>query len=780
MGVVYEAKDLRLERSVALKLVSNRIIEGAFRTGLLREAKLAASLSHPNIAHVYEAGEADGVWYIAMEFIEGETLRQKIVSKTPLRELAGYLLQVAHALEHAHSRGVIHCDLKPANIIVTPEGLAKVLDFGLARLARASRREDAQSLAAEAETQTMTAFRSSEFIQGTLGYMSPEQAEGKEPLAASTDIFSFGCIVFEAAANRVPFSDENPIRALHSLLYDPLPKLEHFVHPAPVALQHVLNICLAKEPSDRGTSLAGVTEHLESFLSPASPDPANPKDGVSPAVRSNRRTWIFGSLLLVLLACAALVPYLRSRSAPVGHIPASEITSIAVLPFTNANATREMNFVSDGLSEALINALAKLPNVKVVARTSSFQFKGPQSDTRRIARTLGVGALLSGRLSESDGQLHADIQLLNGEDGAVVWKHEYGGTADDLNNLEEQIVQEVSKRIGTDEKAAGEAPLAESSGVVPEAYSLLLRGRYEMRLYNPQSTQKAVDYYREALAVDPGFALANAELANSYRLLSGAGILPPAEAMPLAEAAALRAIGKDRQLAQAHAVLADIRRDQWNWSAAEREYKQALDLNANLVSAHTGFAIYRSLFGKVAAAVAEASKARDLDPIGVPTSINAAAVYYNCRKYDEALRELKRATALDPSASALWTWRGIVNGGSGHYGQAITAYENAMRLGDKTAATRCSYGYALAKAGWQREARNVLKELKASKEYVPLTALAILFVGLGEEDHALASLEQALSSRDQLLQYIGVESHFDGLHSSPRFQKLLAKLGLPL
>jgi len=784
MGVVYKAQDLLLERSVALKLMSKAMTDGAFRTGLLREAKLAASLNHPNIAHVYEAGEADGVWYIAMEFVEGQTLRQKIASKTPLPELVGDLLQVANALQHAHSRGVIHCDLKPANIIVTQDGIPKVLDFGLARLVRTNRREDPRCFT-DAQTQTITGFRSGELIQGTPGYMSPEQAEGKEPLTASTDIFSFGCIVFEATTHRIPFWDTNPIRAMHKLLYDPTPKLSEFLDPAPAALQEVLTVCLAKDPIERGTSLAGVRDHLQRFLqAPESPQPPVTKQvdrNSLSGVRSRRNTWILGSLLvLTLVACAALVSYLGSGSTTSPQSSLSEITSIAVLPFTNGNATREITFISDGLSEGLIDALGKLPNLKVVARTSSFQFKGEQSDTRHIAQTLGVRALIAGRVSEWDGELQADVQLLNGKDGAILWQHQYDATADDLNKVEEQIVRAVSKLIGSRQKPTIEPPASESSGVVPEAYSLLLRGRYEMRLYNPQSTQKAVDYYREALAVNPGFALANAELANSYRLLSGAGILPPSEAMPLAEAAALRAIGKDGQLAQAHAVLADIRRDQWDWSAAESEYMRALHLNPNLVSAHTGLAIYLSLFGRVDGAIAEASKARDLDPIGVPTSIDAAAVYYNCRKYDEALRELRRALSLDPSASALWTWIGIINGGSGRYAQAIDAYEKALRLGDKTAATGCSYGYSLAKAGRQREARDILKQLQASKEYLPLTALAILFVGLGENDHALDLLEQALSSRDQLLQYLGVESHFDALHSSPRFRKLLAKLGLPV
>jgi TolB-like protein/Tfp pilus assembly protein PilF len=613
--------------------------------------------------------------------------------------------------------------------------------------------------------------------------MSPEQAEGEEPITASTDIFSLGCIIFEAAAHAVPFSDPSPIRALHKLLYDPAPKLREVATSAPARLQPVLDLCLAKKPGNRANSLVEIGEQLRQFLRSASQNqqgsPQRIGRRLSSALQGRRKIWVPAALSVLLLAAAAI--RLTHAPSPSGS-KASEpqISSLAVLPFTNASGAAGDNFISDGLSEGLINALSRLPHLKVVARASSFRFKGKGVNMLEVARTLGVQALLTGRIRDSRNQLDVNVQLTTGKDGVVLWAHQYRLNANDLTSTEDQIVRAVAARVRGSGSAAAETQLSESSEVVPEAYSLLLRGRYEMRLYNPQSTQKAVDYYREALAIDPGFALANAELANSYRLLSGAGILKPSDAMPLAEAAALRAIGNDARLAQAHAVLADIRRDQWNWRAAEAEYARALDLNPNLVSARTGFAIYLSLVQRVPEAVREATKARDLDPVGVPTSINAGAVYYNCRKYDEALRELERSTVLDPSASALWTWIGIVHGGSGHYPEAIQAYEKAMRLGDRTAATRCNYGYSLAKSGRRTEAQAILNQLQASKEFIPPTALAILYLGLGQDERAMDLLEQALSSRDQLVQYIGVESHFDQFHGSPRFQNLTAKLGLPL
>ncbi len=310
MGVVYKAKDLHLERDVALKFVSKNITSNRFRTGLLREAKLAASLNHPNIAHVYEAGEIEGEWYIAMEFVEGQTLRQKMISNAPLPELAGYLLQIANALQHAHSRAVVHCDLKPENIIVTADGLAKVLDFGLARLVRASRREETQRSIAEADTQTMTSLSSSGFIEGTLGYMSPEQAEGQESVTASTDIFSFGCILFEAVAHQVPFSDPSPIRALHKLVYDPAPSLQSLTPPAPKQLQRILDVCLRKEPDSRGNSLVEVTEELRNFLqsagetTPETPSTRSQLQAFVPTRRLSKKLVIHRRFICCPLVCA--------------------------------------------------------------------------------------------------------------------------------------------------------------------------------------------------------------------------------------------------------------------------------------------------------------------------------------------------------------------------------------------------------------------------------------------------------------------------------------------
>jgi serine/threonine protein kinase/Tfp pilus assembly protein PilF len=777
MGAVYKAWDTHLDRYVALKVLAEEAIAGGFRSRFVREAKTAASLNHPNIAHVYEVGDVDGTCFIAMEYIDGETLRQKMDSaESGLTELLGYLLQTANALGRAHAKGVIHCDLKPENIMVTREGLVKVLDFGLARLLEGYGRERAR-LEPAGRTQTSFPLWREPGIEGTIGYMSPEQAESKKLTDGRSDIFSFGCILFEIATRTLPFAGDTPVRALHSLIYDPAPPLAKYWPEAPPELQSILDLCLEKDPSKRCSTIEEVGRALETFLQTTAegrkilerPE-ALPRQPEVHRVRK-RKFAIIAAISSLLLA-VGLAFYTRQSAE-------TRIDSVAVIPFANARGTPQTDFLSDGISEGLINALAQLPDLKVIARSSSFKFKGENIDIRRVARTLGVRVLVTGRLAELNGQLRITAELVKGNDGSQLWGAQYRAAFAEVADIQAQIVREIAQRVRSHLTENDRAKLARAGEKNSEAYELLLRGRYEMRLYNPRSTQKAVEYYQEALALDPGFAMANAELAYSYRLLSGAGILKPSETLPLAEAAARRALAADPDLAQAHAALADIRKDQWDWTTAEHEYRRAVVLNPNLASAHNGFANYLSLIHKYDEAFAETARAHELDPIGVPTAIETVAVYYNARQYDKALDAMRSASKLDPSAPALWTWAGIVNGGSGKFPEAIAAYKNALRLGDHTAATQCNYGYSLARSGSRDQALQILHGLRRSGEFIPPTALAVLYTGLNEKENAIQSLMNAYKERDPLLQYIGVESQLNALRDDERFQDLLAKIGLP-
>jgi eukaryotic-like serine/threonine-protein kinase len=755
-GEVFKALDTRLNRHVALKVVAPSSLAEEFRSHFVREARAAAGLNHPNIATIYEVGEIEGTCYISMEYIDGETLRHAIdAPSSTLRERLEYLLQVADGLVRAHAHGIVHCDLKPENVMVTRDGRVKILDFGLARLVEEYRRE--YSLGASGTSGAAASAQRTSFIEGTVGYMSPEQAAGSRFIDARSDIFSLGCMLFEAAAKRVPFAEESVLKSLESVRNKPAPPIIESAKDAPAGLQTILDGCLAKEPERRWRNVDQVAQHLRALLAAME----------NRARRDRQRKQ---GLAVAAVLAAAFIGYLQLHNP----LPAD---SVAVIPFVTAQNAPEGAVLSEGISEGLIDTLARLPDLNVIARSSSFRFSGEGLDVPRVARTLGVRLIVTGRIAEVNGRLRVTPELVSGRDGTVIWSEEYNPRLDEVADVMAQIAVEIAKRVRSRPTEADQSRLARASRTPPEAYALYLRGRYQMRLYNPQSTQKAAEFFEQALGIDPAFALANVELANTYRRLGGAGILNPSEAIPLAERAVLRAIAAADDLADAHAVLADIKRDQWAWADAEREYRRAVELGSSLAAAHQGLAICLSVLGRDDEAMAEARRARTLDPLGLSGAIDTAAVFYNVRRYDQALEILRQATKIDATAPAIWTWIGIVSGGSRKFDEAISAFDNAIKFGDNTGATRSYYVHALARSGRRDQALRLLGTLQT--EFVPPSALAIAYVGLNEGERAIDLLQQALDARDPLLQYMVVESHFDALRGDPRFQEIRLKMGLP-
>ena len=757
---VYKAFDPRLDRHVALKVFAENALTSALKPRFVLEAQAAAGVNHPNIATIYEAGEVGASCYLTMECIDGVRLRDTLrdESCTEYQRLA-YLIQVGHALERAHEHGIVHCDLKPENIMITRDGLVKILDFGLARLMKDYRAEPAF---AEAGVPSDAVSVLPAGIEGTVGYMSPEQAEG-QPLDERSDVFSFGCMLFEAVTNQLPFWHESAATALHRLMHEPPPRLAATVGERSVELQSLIDKCLAKDLDQRWRSIAEVNLRLRAL-----PEAQAPHDTVSVAPRR----WIWAAAIVAILATGAGA--WQWRAAPLPE------ASVAVIPFARGDLNEQDAFLTDGLSEGLVNALAQLPDIKVIARTSSSRVSPVDLDVRQAARTLGARTMVIGRVGHVDGRLKVSVELVNGVDGTAMWASDYFPDRDNLVDVEGDLAREIARRVRSKLTAADERRLAKTLSRSSEAYGLLLRGRYQMWLYSPESTQKAAALFEQALGLDPDFALAHAELANTYRRLGGAGILDPAQAIPNAEKAARRAVSGDADMAEAHTVLADIHRDRWQWDAAEREYRQAIELSASNVPAHQGLALLLSLRGSADDAVAEVTRARELDPIGLSTAIDAAAVFYNLRRYDRALETLRAAVNLDSTSPALWTWIGIVNGGKGQFGDALIALERAMSMGDATAATQCYYVHALAKVGRQAEAMQRLEAILKGHAFVPRSSLAIAYVGIGRHDRAIEALEAGYAVRDPLLQYVGVESHLDALQRDLRFRELMGRIGLPL
>jgi len=731
---VYKAYDTRLDRHVALKVFDGTRVTEEFRSRFARESRVAASLNHPNIATVYDVGEADGFWFIAMEFIDGVTLRAAFADPTrSLRQRLEHLAQAASGLARAHANGIAHCDLKPENMMVTRDGLVKVLDFGLARL-------------------TGSRDATGPRFEGTIGYMSPEQVAGGS-INASSDVFSFGCILYEAATGSLPFPPAP--RWINSLMDDRAPRIETR-SGVPARLADLVDDCLVKDAAERLPSLEDVSRRLQLILKHGS-------SRVGPGV--------VAMVALASLALSAVAYWQWPAPPPAG--------SVAVIPFVTTEATPDGRRLADGLGEGVIHALTLLPDLKVIASSSSFRFGGDSLDISDVARTLGVQTLVTGRLVRANGQLRISAELVRGSDGTVMWAADFTQSLQNVVEVESRIALEIARRVRSELTPADQRRLNKAVHPNAEAYSLLLRGRYEMSLYTPESGQRAASYFEQALGIDPSYALANAELANAYRFLATSGSLKPAEALQRGEQAALKAVAIDDELPEAHAALAGIRRDRWQWADAEREYRRAIALSSSFGPARQALAIALTLTRNDETAVAEITRARELDPVGLPGAVESAAVFYNLRLYDRALATLKDAANLDGLAAVLWRWNGIVSGGKGDFVAAVAAFEKAIELGDTTAATRCYYVHALARAGRRADALRGLRALERESTVVAPSFLAIAYLGMGDRERAIAQLQAGYAARDPLLQYIVVESYLDALMDDPRFTEIVDGMGLP-
>ncbi len=728
MGVVYEAFDIKLDRRVALKCAKS-----GFQKRLPPEVRHASEISHPNVCKIFEIyttatpyGEID---FFTMEFLEGKTLAERLQGGPPLREGEAQPVaqQLCAALAEAHHHRVIHGDLKANNVMLTedPDGgsRAVIMDFGLAR------RPSSSEPGAVATG-----------VGGAFDYMAPELLRGELPSVAS-DIYALGVILHELAyGNR-------PMDALELGRKGSSPRQSHH------GWAPMIERCLDPDPASRFASAGEVAAAL--------------------AARPSRR-WLLAKTAagVVSMAIAGALVYPR-------WFPKQDISSVAVLPFVHGTNTPESEFLADDLSEGLLNVLAQLPDLTVIARSSSSHFGNSKLGTVEIARQLKVRALVTGRVAQLDQSLRINVELVDGASGKQVWGKNYDGEVNNLGRLREAISRDIARQIRSNLTRDETSKLvSHGTGAKPEAYELLLRGRYQMRLYAPESTRKAISLFEQAVVVDPQYALAHAELANVYRRLGSAGVLNPQESLPLAEASARRALGLAKDLAEAHAVLADIKKDQWDWKAAEPEYRLALKLSPNLKSAREGLAIGLSVMGRHDEAIAETMRLRDLDPVG-SSAVDLAATYYNVRRFDDALATLRLATDLDPASPSPWAWIGIVRGARGEFKLALEAIDKAVRLGDSSAATQCYYIFGLARTGSTALARRILAGLEKPGAMVPPSSLAIAYTGLRDRERAFQLLERGVAARDPLMQYIGVEAHFDELRNDERFKKLADKIGIP-
>ncbi len=767
MGEVYRARDPRLGREVAIKVLPSSFSQDPDRLRRFeQEARAAGLLNHPNILAIYDIGTHDGSPYVVSELLEGETLRGRLAGGafTP-RKALGHALQIAYGLAAAHEKGIVHRDLKPENIFVTRDGRVKILDFGLAKLTQSESEGSAQT-----NLPTASAGTEPGVVLGTLGYMSPEQVRGR-PADPRSDIFFFGAILYEMLSGKRAFHGDSAADTMSAILKEDPPDLSQTNRSIPPGLERVVRHCLEKNPEQRFHSAHDLAFDLEALSDVSALAPAAQALRRRPIWRV-RPTWLIAGFAAVLVALVATSFLLRPRG--------KAIDSLAVLPFTNASPDPNTEYLSDGITESLINSLSQLPSLTVMSRNSVFRYKGREIDAQAAGRELKVQAVLIGRVAQRSANVSISAELVDVRNNRQIWGDRFNRKVSDIQAVQEEIAREISgklrQRLTGEEKKRLTKRYTESA----EAYGLYLKGRYHWNKRTGEDIQKGIGYFQQAIEKDPTYALAYAGLADSYAILSEWSGLPSSETFPKAKAAALKALEIDDTLAQAHATLASI---DWDFSSAEKEYRRAIELDPKYPTAHHWYSLLLSNLGRHEQAIAEAERAYELDPLSPIISNVRTAAFYFARQYDRAIEAGRKTVELDKGFSPALLDLGFALEQKKMYPEAIAEFEEAVRLSGRGIQAVAYVSHAYAVSGRREEAMRLIEELKgwAERGYDPLASIALVYAGLGQNDEAMRWLEKAYQARSAWLIFLAlkVSPRWDALRSDARFQDLLRRIGFP-